>query len=63
MQNHEADALLNMELEQKLMSRIRELILNDKDLAIAIGRVLALEPAFLNACKANYEHLRMTGRI
>jgi hypothetical protein len=63
MDNNHADALLNMELEARLQERVREIVMNDKNIAIAIGRVLALEPAFLNACKANYEHLRMTGRI
>lgn len=63
MQNHEADALLNMELEQRLQERVRDIVLTDKHLTYAIGRMLSMDAGFLNACKANYEQYRMDGRL
>lgn len=60
---NEANALLNMELESKLQERVRELIVNDREVVMAIGRILALDPSFLGACGANYEHYRLSGRL
>lgn len=58
MDNNHADALLNMELEARLQERVRELLLNDRELVLALASKLSLNRSFLSACKANFEHFQ-----
>lgn len=47
MDNNHADALLNMELEQKLQNRIATLMMNDVNLRAHISQVLLNDYSFM----------------